>query len=436
MVMKSSNYNIFFDYQDKMVGYNSLSDNFMVLEPTLYELFKSSIKDNKTEALAKIHKEFYDSLKTNGFIISSKKNELEEIKRISHETDFNEKNYTLVINPTMNCNFNCWYCYETHLKKSRMSKKTITKVCSLIDNIISEKKEKLENFAFSWFGGEPLLNFYNVTLPILEKTYPLIKEQGISCVSGFTSNGLLITQKLLDKCIRYSDHLHFQITLDGHRDRHNKVRYISKNKGSYDKIVENIKLNLKNGIATTVRFNISQETLADLPKIMEDFEDVNEKDREYLKFSFHKIWQVKENLNSEISSIVEIYRKAGFTCSYIGDRLNAIRQSCYADKPNQATINFNGDVFKCTAREFIKSKREGVLEDSGKITWNEKKLKDRLYNTKFKNKPCLSCKLLPICNGGCSQVRMENRKRDYCIFNFDNKRKLEIVKEKFYSRMV
>ena len=53
----------------------------------------------------------------------------------------------------------------------------------------------------------------------------------------------------------------FQITLDGHRERHNQVRYVSDTRGSYDEIIENIKLCAKEGFSVSVRLNISQETL-------------------------------------------------------------------------------------------------------------------------------------------------------------------------------
>jgi uncharacterized protein len=38
-------------------------------------------------------------------------------------------------------------------------------------------------------------------------------------------------------------------------------------------------------------------------------------------------------------------------------------------------------------------------------------------NIKFKNKPCLSCRILPICNGGCSQHAIEMSGQEYCIYD-------------------
>ncbi|MDY3363744.1 radical SAM/SPASM domain-containing protein [Riemerella anatipestifer] len=431
--MKASTYNIFFPYEDKIIGYNSISDNFIILEKIIYDLYKASIHENKIKELPKYHETLYNSLLSNGFIVEENRDELKLIKKISYQTDFNEENFELIINPTMNCNFKCWYCYETHIKKSKMSEETVSNIIKYVENILEAKKGKLKNFKLDWFGGEPLLYFNSTITPLLKSIFPKMKENNIYFSSGFTTNGLLINQNILDICKKYNVNL-FQITLDGHRDRHNQVRFISKTKGSYDEIVNNIKLCLKNNIFVSVRINISEETIKDLLKIIDDFKDISEIGRKYMEFSFHEVWQEEKNLTVDISQIVDIYRGNGFVCSYKGERSVSIKNSCYADKLNQAVINYNGEVFKCTARDFKSESKEGDLNDKGEIIWNTKYQK-RIYDLRFSNKPCLECKILPICNGGCSQHKLEQEGKDYCIFNYDESTKLEIIKQKFYSRL-
>lgn len=431
--MKSSFYNNFFNFEGKTIGYNSLSDNFLVLEPILYELFEASIKSNKIEELKGYHTDLYSILKEKGFIINNNVDELETIKDISYKTDFNNSRYSLTINPTMNCNFKCWYCYESHVKSSKMHEDTLNKIISFIDNIISQKKEELKHFHISWFGGEPLLYFKRTISPLLANVYPKMKERGIHFTSNFTTNGYLLNQKIIDYCKKYNA-TRFQITLDGHRERHNKVRFVSKTKGSYDEIVSNIKLCLDNELNVNTRINVSEETLEDLLKVSNDFLDVSEKSKKFLIFSFHEVWQEEKYLHADISEIVSSFREKGFRVDYKGEINRAIYNSCFADKFNQATINYNGDVFKCTARDFKSSSKEGVLQSDGSILWNNK-FDKRLYTTRFKNKPCLECKILPICNGGCSQHRIENENKDYCIYDYDESKKMDIVKEKFMSRL-
>lgn len=431
--MKASNYNIFFPNEEKMIGYNTISDNFVILEPILHELFEASVNEGMVEELQNVHESLYDVLVDKGFVVEDNVDELELIKSISHETDFNETEYQLTINPTMNCNFKCWYCYETHIKDSKMSEDTLENIVAHVDKLLADKKDVLKKFKLQWFGGEPMLYFKKTVLPLLKEIYPKMKKHGVEFDSGFTTNGLLINQGVLDNCKKYGVSL-FQITLDGHRERHNAVRFISESRGSYDEIVANMKLCLKNELHVSARINISAETISDLLLIIEDFKDITNKDKEYLTFSFHEVWQEEKNLTADISAIVNEFRYHNLKSTYLGESSASIKASCYADKKNHATINYNGDVFKCTARDFDEGSREGVLDESGAITWNQKYQK-RIYDSRFSNKPCLECKILPVCNGGCSQHRMENHGIDYCVHNFDDHSKLQVVREKFFTRV-
>lgn len=430
---KASNYNLSFIHEDKTIVYNSFTDNFIIIEHVLHELFLAATNENDLLGLKDIHEELFILFLNSGFIIPTTKDEYNEIKKISYLHDFNDENYELIINPTMNCNFKCWYCYETHIKDSKINDVNKDKIIKHIKYVLLDKKNTIKNFSLSWFGGEPLLYFDSIIKNILEYVHPLMIDNNISFNSSFTTNGLLISQDILNICKKFGVN-QFQITLDGHRERHNEVRFISKQRGSYDKIIENIKLCIINNFLVIVRINISEETITDLLKIIDDFKHINSEKKNNLSFSFHEVWQEEKNLTTDISIIVEKFRENGLKSSYKGEQMATITNSCYADKLNQATINYNGDVFKCTARDFKPSLREGYLDDDGKIIWNEN-FQKRMFDSRFSNTSCQSCKILPLCNGGCSQHRLENLGIDYCIHNFDENEKLEIIKQKFYTRI-
>jgi uncharacterized protein len=162
-------------------------------------------------------------------------------------------------------------------------------------------------------------------------------------------------------------------------------------------------------------------------QIVQDFSDLNETEKELISFSFQQVWQEETDLNDEILKTIECFKKNGLQTNYARFS-DTVQFSCYADKQNQATINFNGDVFKCTARDFKTENREGVLTDDGNIQWNERYL-ERM-NAKFKNPPCLKCSIMPICNGSCSQKAIEKKDKEYCVNNFDEKKKIDIIREK------
>ena len=423
MEYKYSQFNVFFKQESQIIGFNTFNQEIIILDELLFELVLS--KDDVSN-LENIHPDFYNFLIEKGFVINSKINELKNVKELMVSVDFDNSAYELIINPTMNCNFECWYCYEEHIIKSGMSKKVQSSIINYVNLILTSPS--INQFHLSWFGGEPLLEYKKTIVPITKKIQEICKSKNVTFSSGYTTNGLLIKQDMMP-FFKQSNVSNFQITLDGHKNRHNQVRYISKSKGSYDKILENIKLLISNDLYVTVRINYSEETLLELTEIANDFSKLTSSDLNNLEFSFNQVWQVKKNLEKKMIKIREYFTSLGFKITSIYD-IDSARNSCYADKKNQATINYNGDVFKCTARDFKKENREGILKENGITSWNDK-LKKRM-NIKLSNKPCLSCRILPICGGGCTQNYIEQSKNgeEYCLYGYDEFEKIEFVRKK------
>lgn len=423
--MKESKFNVFFTHQETIIGYNCLSENYMLFSDVLYEMFKSCVQTDSYEELELIHKEFYDELVKNRFILSDNIDEVDEVIKISRAIDSDESIYQIHINPTMNCNFKCWYCYETHIKDSKIEGELIGTINKVIDKISLNKE--LKEIHLSWFGGEPLLYFDNVIAPIQKYIFNKAKAKELRFSASITTNGLLVNEKVIDFCRKYSLNA-FQITLDGNEEMHDKVRYISKSKGSYRKIVNNIRKLAENNVRVNVRINCSPNTLSGLKEIIEDFKLFTEQEKANISFDFQKVWQDEALMTEDLLNPFRFYfRSFGFKVR--GGIYDTMKYSCYADKKNQLLINYNGDVFKCTARDFKKNNREGTLSVEGDILWNENF--EKRLSAKFKNKPCLDCKILPFCGGGCSQVAIENENNDYCVHNFDEESKVQAVKNKF-----
>jgi uncharacterized protein len=426
--MKFSRFNICLRYGEEFVLYNTLEQRLLFLQPELKDL----LDKKKAYELEKKHPEFYNYLIEEKFIINDEIDELDKIKKISKSVDEDNSLFLLTINPTMNCNFKCWYCYETLVKNSRLDEKGLQKIKKLVDTIT--RNEELKNMNISFFGGEPLLYFQKNVVPIIEYYIKKCEQRNINAYVSFTTNGYLANQEFIDFFINKKVRCNLQITLDGNREEHNKVRFVTKNKGSYDKIVQNIKKLIKNKLYVTVRVNFTDLNIKNAHTIYDDFNDVEEDTKnEFLKFDFHRVWQNKEVDHVHdiaVNEMNQINRKGGkTTCfEYSPDTL---RNSCYADKKNSAVVNYNGDIFKCTARDFSTKNREGYLAENGELLWENNSLEKRM-NSKFKNRPCLECKILPLCNGGCSQTALESiaANKEYCIYSWDEVEKEKVVRTK------
>jgi uncharacterized protein len=420
--MKFSLYNNLVDFEGKYVLFNALSFKFFYLEPFLAEIFKQGIEKKETAQIESIHPDFFKALTTNGFIVNDSYDEFFEVKKLVNAVNDDKSNYRLIINPTVNCNFNCWYCYENHSKKTKMNLDIQQRVLYHINNVV--KNDDLKQFQLSFFGGEPLLYYSKVIIPIAQYTCDLIKRENKNMSFDITSNGYLFNQSRFET-LQKLGLTSCQITLDGNKEEHDKTRFSSITRGSYNHIVNNIKIAVKLGIEIVLRINYTEKNLIGLSGILDSLEDLTLAERNKINLSMNKVWQED---NDNLGYIVKDFQKKAeefglkLPDAILSDR---VRNSCYADKINEAVINYNGDVYKCNARDFTDERKEGILDEKGNIIWNE--IHAIRKESKLDNKQCQNCSILPICGGGCSQVSLENRGKKFCVNRDENKVKEQII---------
>ncbi|WP_223654332.1 radical SAM/SPASM domain-containing protein [Hymenobacter psoromatis] len=430
--MKISQFTSLLPYGNEFFLHNGFTDNYLIVLPLLKDLFIAG-KSEGIDNLQEVHPKFYEALVEGGYIVENESNEVEQVKEVSRLVDLNESIYRLTINPTMNCNFKCWYCYETHVKGSRMSNDIIERTNSFITQ--TAKSPALKDFSLSWFGGEPLLYFEDIVLPIMKHFNEVCAANGINGGISFTTNAYLVTESMA-KLLKENKTQHMQVTLDGAEQDHDLVRYVNASKGSYKQILRNIKTMLQEGIRITMRINYTLSKIERCLDIIDDINDITEAQRDLLLIDFHRVWQDKgEDIEDMTHYVINKFQSAGLPVRS-NLSMNNLRDSCYADKKNSCTINYNGDIFKCTARDFTTVKREGYISELGEIVWENDSLNKRL-SAKFNNKPCLECRILPLCNGGCSQHAVDNLgKGDYCVNGFDEKQKDKIIIGKFEEALI
>ena len=422
--MKYSQYNSIIKLNDNLsVVYNSKSDKSLIIPDSKAK----SINAFTPKSLENENLEIYNNLVSIEAIILDDKNELNDVIEKAKKIENSDDYYKLIINPTMGCNFSCWYCYESHIVGSKMSNNNVNKIFKFIDNILSEKPN-LKTFDLAFFGGEPLMYYSKVTRPIIDYYRTKYDEyKNIHFEVSFTSNGYLLSETILNHLIEKNEYKHFQITLDGNREEHNKVRVAQKEEGSYDVIIGSIKKLLDNGVEVVLRVNYTAETLYSTIDILNDIGHFSEANKKILSIDFHRVWQDTE----EISDIDEF--KENIFQSFESSNFNVVRNDvidnfnspCYADKENEVVINFNGDIYKCTARDFNKENSYGFIDDNGKLNWNEKI--ETWKKLKIQSKACQSCRILPLCGGGCHQQNLELLGTDSCQMGYSEEKKDEII---------
>jgi uncharacterized protein len=93
--------------------------------------------------------------------------------------------------------------------------------------------------------------------------------------------------------------------------------------------------------------------------------------------------------------------------------------TCYVSRINHVEINYDGKVYKCTARGYDDKYVVGELSDDGRINWKDKIISKLYASPMFENPMCIKCGYLPICAGPCPQKMMETPQEQIqriCIF--------------------
>jgi uncharacterized protein len=415
--MKYSKYNSIISVSKRYrILYNAISDKFIILKEAAY----NDLSRNEPDILVKKNLLLYKQLVDVNGVVDNTLDESKLVADLIRKIDNNDSIYYLHINPTVDCNFRCWYCYENHVKGSKMSYEVMESVKKLMEHTINNQPN-LQTFILSFFGGEPLMYFDIIARPLIDYLYTLCTPIGKKVKIHFTSNGYLLNKSLIDY-LKNKD-VSFQITLDGARENHNQTRFTKNKKGSYDQIIRNIKDLARIGARVILRINYTAANISNVYKIQQDLEDLEMPFRNRVCIDFQRVWQDIKSENSDaIDDIINRQIKSFHVNGYMASShkiIDLVRNSCYADKRNHALINYNGDVFNCTARDFSTNNRTGYLRPEGLIQWENNHLERRMM-IKFSNPICINCRIAPLCGGGCTQRALECHHSRNCIYSYND----------------
>lgn len=404
MVYMRSKYLIEVFHDGKNLLFNGLNGAMLELDSPSAALVKDSAG---LEQIAQENPSLHEVLVQTKCILTRAEEELERISFRNNRAIYGDTKYELTINPTMNCNFKCWYCYESHVK-GKMTLETQDAIVVHVENLI--KKGEITALNLGWFGGEPLMTFTSVIYPLSKRLKELCEFYAMPFQNSITTNAFLLHEKYSEQYDEIQLYF-YQITLDGNRDRHNKVRFLkANNRDTFDKITENIRMLLATvpNAHVNLRINFEDQTLVHIEEIIDEFPtDV----RTRIHVDFQRVWQTCSEdtpANDRLKEIFDKFTAQGYVTFSASNELVLFRgKKCYADKWYQAVVNFDGNVYKCTARDFNHANREGYLRNDGEIAWDTGRLERRFKRMPWERERCLDCSLLPLCMGPCSQMMVE-----------------------------
>lgn len=169
-----SKYNRIYEISEKeSVVFNYAWNKSLLVVNELVDLIKRNI--NSIDSIRDVHPTFFKALLVNNMAVPDFKDEVLAVKKHILSELYNNEVLRLTINPTLDCNLNCWYCYEKHDKNAYMSERILLSLVHLVRYQVSKGVRQVQ---LSFFGGEPLLGFYKRAFPIIESVNRICMERG------------------------------------------------------------------------------------------------------------------------------------------------------------------------------------------------------------------------------------------------------------------
>ena len=334
MVESKYNYYITDDDDKCVICLNGISRKIFSVEIKTFTFLKQLFTD---EELQKEEPEIVKWLVNMCFLVNDNKSETDYLLKLNRENATSGL-YHLVINPTQDCIFRCWYCYETHLQ-SRMDGNVIENIKKLIVKTLD--REDISQFMLGWFGGEPLMYFDEIVYPLSRFAKHEAESRGKKFFCTMTTNGFLLSENLIKQCKEF-DLNSLQITLDGDEKNHNKTRNRN-GEPSFQKILDNCINYCSYSVDNRLVLRINYTDRIIKTDFSEVLENIPADLRPQIEVQFKRVWQTydikKEKTPEGLLQNMEKLRNKNFKLAYHLD-MNFVRGClCYADRKNYANIN-------------------------------------------------------------------------------------------------
>ena len=400
--MKTSFYNLMFEYEDKSVVYNTLSGSLLSVstkdKDKLSCLFLDEVKDIENNESKDIYKEL-------GMVIENDFDEYSYLKARFWKSKFIDNTMRMMLCTTFNCNFHCDYCFENIPNKKRIISKMSPAVEDAIYHFVEQRIHELKTIDIHWFGGEPLLN----TEPIFslgKRLSQLALDNNVRIIQDIITNGYLLDKKLASKLLE-SGVSEAQITFDGPKVVHDKRRYCNKKTSSFDRMLKNI-IDIQDEMIVKIRVNTDRRNIDDMCTFIDELISAGINSRTRVHFGMARNFNQGALMSNELKAdefrkkIHPVYSYAiskGINIDY-GVSVKPKLTVCDAAKRNTIHVGPDGIVWKCFPLIGTSRGQCGNIMDYKQMKVTDSELLYMSYDP-FVYEKCRTCKLLPICMRRC-----------------------------------
>jgi uncharacterized protein len=286
--------------------------------------------------------------------------------------------------------------------------------------LVRERLPGREHLSVQWFGGEPLAAI-SVIDSLSEAFMELATKENTTYAATVITNGYLLTSPVSALLARRGVQL-VQITLDGDRSLHDRVRFQNRQQGSFDVILDNVRY-ASLQMSIKLRVHVAPYNLASVFSLLDTLAE--EKMQSHIaQIYFAPLFNYRPHMTGQPYATdgkrfmnarnfaevqVQLLQKAAMAGFRIPDPLDVSYGVCTAVRESTLVVDASGSLVKCykdvgVADQAIGTLAEGVTNGPMLQKWMDLPLP--------RDEECRACRFLPICLGGCSKQWQEQASKD------------------------
>ncbi len=413
--LKSSYYNHFVPYKDgKYILFNAHTLATCVIDREKIEEVSQAIKNSGTLINPRLQQSFADA----GYLIPDHINEKNIIQKRLLQARKEKRALNLTIAPTLGCNFNCPYCFESEASRANFNKMSVQTQEKIVSNAKQFCQEQgAQSINITWFGGEPLLAvdvIKNLSMELIN----LSDRLNLNYAAEIITNGYKLNENnikiLLDAKVYKA-----QITIDGPSHIHDVRRILKNGKGTYEKIVANIRLAVAAGMSIAVRINIDQNNIEGIQALLIAFEQYGLKDKVYFYLGhvasdYDHLLETVDSLHGKDYAHLSLKTKQltedqDTVESWLPQNVNNF---CGADSESSFMLGPQGELYQCWDDFGDQSKIVGNI--NSETVHNQDYIDQYMLFDPTVHPKCSQCTVMPLCMGGCPKQRLHHQGEPQC----------------------
>lgn len=379
----------------------------------------------KTKIIDEIkNKNLIEVIEKRGNIVLKNKKDIKEILEDNSKRSENEISLIRVMLTDV-CNANCQYCKVVPNVLNKQNEPVALESFRYALNLLLESKyigPKIVHIT----GGEPLI-FKERVFEILQEIK--IKDKKHECTVIIGTNGILLTEKLIDEIKRIVPNIKFIISLDGKKQINDIYRVDWNGNSIYEKTTKAIELVKNKNIELGISMVIGNHNINELKENVLYVIDKYKPSSLGTNFMKHPTPEQLEyeglidpkKYATELYEVFKLAREKGTYFELVSRKLVPFINKqfryfdCGASAGSTINIDSRGNIGPCKSMLIMEKDKD---EEYKKFKDNiEKKWRER---TPYKKESCKSCKALSICGNGCAyEAMISNSEIDkrHCIYS-------------------